>query len=393
MSRARVIVLGMMGRTPFAGVGWQVLHYLEAFRRAGCDVFYVEDTGSWPYDPQQNIVTDDPTYTVGYIGRLLDWLGLGDRWAYVGPDGSVFGLSRAELERAVESADALVNLTGATLLRDEHLTVPVRMYVETDPVAPQIEVALERPFTIELLEAHTHHFSFGENLGQPDCGIPVGRFDYRPTRQPIVLDWWSPQSRATSANGRFTTVSSWLQRGKDVDWQGETYLWSKHHEFLKVADLPERSARPLELALSHGEAEPGEYQEVVRMLKRRGWRIVDAIELSVNAFSYRDYIVGSRGEFTVAKDQYVRLRSGWFSDRSASYLAAGRPVVTQETGFSKFLPTGEGLFAFETADEALAAMDEIDSDYERHSRAARDLAADCFDARKLAAAMLEEAGV
>src|SRR5262249_7108692 len=142
-------------------------------------------------------------------------------------------------------ATVLVNLTGATVLREEHLRVPVRIYLESDPVLPQIEIAQSRKFTIDLLAAHTHHFTFGENLGAPDCLVPVGRFNYLPTRQPVILDWWQPGAdrphRLPAAGPhRFTTVGSWQQSGKDVEWNGETYAWSKHHEFLKIIDLPRR---------------------------------------------------------------------------------------------------------------------------------------------------------
>jgi hypothetical protein len=384
--RASLVVLGIAGRTPFAGVAWQVLHYLEGFRRAGCDVVYVEDTQSWPYDPERNEVTDDPSYTVAYLRRAMESAGFGDRWAYVAPDGSVFGLTRKELDAVLACADGLANVTGATLLREAYLEIPIRIYVESDPVLAQIEVADGNGFTIDLLSAHTHHFSFGENLGTPACPLPVERFHYRPTRQPVVLDWWAAREPA-AAGGRFTTVSSWRQTGKDAVWNGETYLWSKHVEFLKFVDLPMRSRHRLELALACDD------ESALALLRRNGWHVVDALDVSTSVFAYRDYVRGSRGEFTVAKDQYVRTRSGWFSDRSASYLAAGKPVVTQDTGFGTVLPTGEGLFAFTTADEAIQAFDEIEADYARHARAAREIAGEYFDARRVTAAMLAETGL
>ena len=159
---AHLVVLGMMGRAPFAGVAWQVLHYLEGVRRLGHDVYYVEDTGSWPYDPEQNTVTDDAGYAIRYIGGLMEWAGLRDRWAYVAPDGVAHGPLATRLDEVLAHADVLLNLTGATVLREEHLRVPTRIYLETDPVKPQIEVARGEEFTIDLLSAHTHHFSFGE---------------------------------------------------------------------------------------------------------------------------------------------------------------------------------------------------------------------------------------
>jgi glycosyltransferase involved in cell wall biosynthesis len=386
MNHTRVVVLGMMGRTPFAGVAWQVLHYLEAFRRLGCDVSYVEDTGDWPYDAERNTITDDVGYTVDHLAGLLEWVGLTGSWAYVAPGGEVHGLLRSQLNRLLAQADILVNLTGATVLREEHLAVPVRIYLETDPVLPQIEVALEQTFTIELLAGHTHHFSFGENLGAPDCGVPLERFAYLPTRQPVVLDWW----RSDTSNGsspRFTTVANWRQSGKDVDWQGTSYSWSKHVEFLKVVDLPRITAKRLELALACDD------QLALETLAGHGWRVVDGLSLSRQIDPYREYIRHSHAEFTVAKDQNVRLRSGWFSDRSACYLAAGKPVVTQDTGFGNILPVGEGLFAFSTLDDAAAALEEVERDYVRHSRAARELAAEYFDASRVVGKLLVDAGV
>jgi hypothetical protein len=395
-----LVVLGMMGRMPVAGVTWQVLHYLEGFRRLGVTTYYVEDTGEWPYDPDRNTISDDPSYAVRSIGTLLERYGFGARWAYRAADDRVFGLSAGELRRLLERADVLVNLTGATVLREEHLRVPIRVYLETDPVLPQIEVAKGNPFHVEMLSAHTHHFTYGENIGQPDCGVPVSRVPYRATRPPVVLDWWT--SEAARPGPCFTTVASWRQAGKDVEWRGETYAWSKHHEFLKIIDLPRRTAQPLELALavrgqpaagSEWVARDAEDAEAMRRLRQHGWRVVNAMPLSREIAPYRDYVLGSRGELTVAKDQNVRLRSGWFSDRSACYLAAGRPVVTQDTAFGKFVPTGEGLFAFHGLEDIVAALETVNGDYARHARAARTLAEGYFKAEPLLADLLASCGV
>jgi hypothetical protein len=402
MDGLRLVIFGMVGRMPLAGVTWQALHYIEGFRRLGFDVYYIEDTGDWPYDPERNTVTGDATYTVDFIGRLMESHGLSDRWAYcaAAQGGRVFGLSESRVARLFERADVLVNLTGSTVLRAEHLRVPVRIYLETDPVLPQIEVAKGNRFSIDLLSAHTHHFTYGENLGAPDCGVPVERFTYHPTRQPVVLDWWEAPPGLPA--GPFTTIASWRQSGKDLEWNGETYTWSKHHEFLKLIDLPRRTVQPLELALAlktggkngTGCGRPDdEDSEAVRLLCSRGWRVRDGLPLSRDLSSYRDYIQSSRGEFTVAKDQNVRLRSGWFSDRSACYLAAGRPVVTQDTAFGKFLPTGEGLFAFQTMDDVVEAFEAINSDYEQHCRAAREIAREFFSADKVLRSLLVTAGL
>jgi hypothetical protein len=381
-----LVVLGILGSMPFAGVAWQVLHFMEGFRRLGHDVYYLEDTQAWPYDGDANTITDDCRFTLAYISRLMAWCGFADRWAYRSPvERNCFGLSESDVSAILRSADALINLTGATVLTDGYLRVPVRVYLETDPVLPQVEAATGRTRTLELLGAHTHHFTFGENLGAPDCLVPQSPFAYQPTRQPVVLDWWfAPGSTlGSAARGAFTTVANWQQTGKDLEWRGETYTWSKHHEFLKLLDLPRHTSQPLELALACSDL------EVLELLTAHGWQLVDAMPLSRHILPYRTYIWGSRGEFTVAKDQNVRLRSGWFSDRSACYLAAGLPVVTQDTAFGNVLPTGRGLFAFRSMADILDAFDRINSNYAVHSSAAREVAVEYFGAERVLAQLLD----
>ena len=382
------MVLGILGRTPFAGVAWQMLHYLEGLRRLGFDVFYVEDTGEWPYDAARNTITDDAGYTTRYIARMMASIEMADRWAYRSAvDDSVLGPQADRIPQLFGSADALINLTGSTVLRSEHLQVPVRIYLETDPVLPQIEIAQQNQHTIDLLAAHTHHLTFGENLGAPDCQVPVGRFAYRATRQPIVLDWWNGPPAESPPAAPFTTISNWKQSGKDVEWQGEVYFWSKHHEFLRFLDVPSRSAEAFELALACNDA------NALSLLTRHGWQVRNALELSREIGPYRDYVRGSRGEFTVAKDQNIRLRSGWFSDRSACYLAAGRPVITQETGFTNILPTGKGLYGFTTLDDILGALDSIAVNYAGHCEAAADIAVEYFAAEIVLGRLCDQVGL
>ena len=204
----------------------------------------------------------------------------------------------------------------------------------------------------------------------------------------MVLDWWAPSDSDGAAPRRpYTTIGSWRQTGKDVEWQGETYTWSKHHEFLKFLDLPERTGEDFELALAIDD------DEDEQLLRSHGWSLLDGLALSRETGSYRDYLRGSRGEFTVAKDQNVRLGTGWFSDRSACYLAAGRPVATQDTGFGDVLPTGRGLLRFRTLDEAVAAIAEIEADYTAHAAAAAEIAAEHFAAEAVLARLLAAAGI
>ena len=248
----RIVVLGMMGRMPLAGVVWQVLHYLEGFRRLGFDVYYVEDTGAWPYNPEENTVASDSSYSIGLLRQVMANYGFSDRWAYrdVMRGGSYLGLSEQQIQRLFEQTDILINLTASTVLRAEHLRVPVRVYLETDPVLPQIEVAKGNSSYLEHL-ARTRITSPMARISARRTAAYQSSFRYLPTRQPVILDWWIDSSGATTApRACFTTIANWSQSGKDFDWNGERYTWSKHHEFLKFLELPKRVAEPLELALA-----------------------------------------------------------------------------------------------------------------------------------------------
>ncbi|HWF52700.1 MAG TPA: hypothetical protein VG294_18800 [Solirubrobacteraceae bacterium] len=388
----RIVVLGAMTEMPVAGVVWQVLHYLEGLRRLGHDVCYIEDTGSWPYDPELETVTDDPAPAATWLGRTMEGAGFAQRWAFVSAarEHETWGMTHEHMLDVLSRTDALINLSGHTILKDAHLEVPVRIYLETDPVTPQLEISMGRKHTIELLAAHTHHFSFGERLGLPGCTVPVERFTFRPTRQPVVLDWWPPPPgfpQPPAGGVRFTTVANWEQTYKDLVYAGETYTWTKSAEFLKLLDVPRRAGVAVELALALDDA------PTAALLERSGFSVVRAGPLSRDPDAYRAFITASGAEFTAAKDQNVRLRSGWFSDRTATYLATGRPTVVQDTGFDVSLPTGEGLLPFRTADGAVECLQRVVSDYERHSRAAHEIAVEHFRAETVLERLLCEAGI
>jgi hypothetical protein len=237
---------------------------------------------------------------------------------------------------------------------------------------------------IDMLAAHDTHFSFGENLGASDCQVPIERFHWHPTRQPVVMDIW--QTGPPPADAPYTTITTWHNKGKNIEWRGDTWYWTKDREFEKILDLPRRRPVPLELATTVDVAEQDQ-------LRAHGWRQSGSVEISRDADLYRQYIQKSRGEFTVARDQYVRPNTGWFSDRTVCYLAAGRPVITQETGFSKFIPSGRGLFGFQAMEEILAALDAIESDYPAHSRAASEIAREYFSADRVVGSLMERAGL
>jgi len=386
-SRRRIAVVGTFGGVPYAGMAWMHCQFLIGLARLGHDVSYLETTSAWPYHPHKMTTTSDPGYTLAYLQQVLDGFGLGQRWAHRAAyaDGTWHGPLASKAEELLASADAVLNITGSTTPED--IRIPCRLvYMGTDPVLPELRVANGDGALLERLRAHQAHFTYGENIGAPGCPIPPLPFPTHPTRQPVVLDLWdsgAPPRRA------FTTVTNWEVRGYDCTYRGETYTWSKHHEYLKIIDLPRRTSAKLELAMGLS----GVTAEVQALLRENGWTVVDAYEMSLDPWRYRDYIRGSGAEFSVAKDIVVRLRSGWFSERSACYLAAGRPVVTLDTAFSRMLPTGEGLFAFWTGDDILDAIDAIDADYERHSRAARAIAQEYFRAETVLAKVLDQLGL
>jgi GT2 family glycosyltransferase len=388
MGRPQIVVLGMMTKIPVAGVVWQTLHYLIGFERMGYETYYVEAHARTPSMLMERPDDDGSARAAALISRVLEPFGFGKRWAYhaLHADGRCYGLGDAELSALYRSASLIINLHGGTEPRAEHTATDRLVYLETDPVEVQVQLASGRRETIDYLRPHCAYFTFGENYGRPGCLLPINdQFAFQPTRQPVVLDFWRQAPQAS--RDRFTTIGNWKQLWRDVRLDGETYGWSKHLEFFKFLDLPARTGAQFELALAG--CDGAERQR----LEEHGWAVREALPLSTDTDVYRDYIRQSRGEFTVAKDQNVRLHTGWFSDRSATYLAAGRPVITQDTGFGDVLPAGEGLFAFSTLDDAVAALEAIAADYPRQSRAAAEIAREYFDAERVLGSLLERVGM
>ena len=387
MKNVRIVILGMMGRCPFGGQTWLFLNWLLGFHRLGHDVWYVEDDTVWPYNPEQNTVTDDCSYAVGHIDGCMKRIGLPGKWVFrlADHDGACWGLSEKNLLKLYRSCDLLLNVTGATDLRDEHMTAPFRVYVECDPVTAELQLANGDEHTRIAFGNHDAFITYGENYGSPDCEVPLNGIQYAKTRQPVDVEFW-PMTYDPSARF-FTTIGNYRQSGNDVVYNGNTYYWSKHHEWQKFVDLPRHTTQPLELAMMPDDLAEREY------LRSHGWQLTSPFKMSLDVFGdYREYFRRSRAEFTVAKDQNVRLRSGWFSERAACYLACGKPVVVQDTGFSNVLPTGAGLFAFSNMDEALTGIEAINSDYGRHCKAAREIANEYFRAETVAARFLNDLG-
>lgn len=375
VTRGTIVVWGLMAAYPFPGMTWHRMQYLAGIRRLGFDVWYVEDSDRQVLTPGTFDKAEDFTPNINYLDRYMKAIGLGDRWIFRPPGDMTRcygGRDIRGLWRLYDEAVAVINHSGAQELRPRHKVIKNLVYLETDPTELQVGIAKGEAITVRFAAAHHHHLTFGENLGQPDCLVPIEQFTWLPTRPAVCVDWWET-TLAPGPDAALTTVGTFRNKGKDTTWNGQRWRWSKHEEFLKFIDVAAGSALPLEMAI-------GEITDKMReKFVKNGWRTRTAFGLE-SPEAYRDYIWDSLGEFTVAKGQYVAPNTGWFSDRSATFLAAGRPVITQETGFSKFIPTGEGLFGFSTRDEALGAIDAVASDYQRHSSAAHDIAQEYFAA-------------
>jgi hypothetical protein len=363
----------MIATYPLGGVVWDYGQYLLGLERLGFEVFYLEDTGGPTYDPQRKEYGADFSYGVAFLQRALTELspGLGRRWHFRSADGRSAGVDGAELRRAVAGADLFLNVSGGCLLRDEYVVSPRKVLIDTDPGwnhfvnYPRHEAGHLWSGT-HGFRRHDHFFTYAERLGKPDCPLPDFGLRWRPTRPPVVLTRWHPEAPGE----RWTTVMTWNNFRKPIEWGGVSY-GTKEREFGLVEELPRRVTADLEVAVG-GEPPTERWRGL-------GWSVVDSHGVSRTGADYRSYIQRSRGEFSVTKNVYVATRCGWFSCRSVCYLAAGRPAVVQDTGFSELIPTGCGLFAFSDAQSAAAAIGAVESDYATHREAARAVAERHFD--------------
>jgi len=360
---ARIVVCGYMVRYPVVGLAFAYLHYVLGLQRLGHEVQYVEESG-WPnscYDPLAGTHSDDPTTGLRLARNLARHYGSNVSICYVNREtGDIHGTNWADLRAALRSADLLLNLGGVCWLPEFRLCAR-RALVDMDPLFTQVG-----HFAGDSLPEHDTYFTYGTNVGQPGCSVPTGNLEWIATVPPVVCDIWRNAASEDLEADRFTTVAHWTAYGS-VTYEGERF-GQKDEEFLRIVDLPRRVSRPLEIAVSGiGEADR-------ERLLGGGWSLREAAEISGMPDDYRAYLADSLGEVSAAKNAYVKTRSGWFSDRSVCYLAAGRPVVLQETGFRDWAPIGVGLLTFETADDAAECIEAVVSDYQKHRRAAAELA-------------------
>jgi hypothetical protein len=379
--KPRVLVLGYLVRGPMGGMAWHHLQYLMGLRRMGYDAWFLEDSGDTEYccyDPSRNVTDADPDYGLKFAADCFTRIGEPDRWAYHDAHTSTWhGPASGRIRKILSGADMLINLSCSHPVRSWFGEIPVRVLVDTDPLFTQVR-NLTDPARRALAEQHNRFFTFATNIGAADCRIPDDGFAWRPTRQPVVLDAWP--SGPPPSDGAFTTVMQWDSYAA-VNYGGWSY-GMKSQVFADYMDLPVSCAARFEPAIG-GPDTPRD------TLRAHGWKPRNPNQVAATIRSYQDFIRQSLGEFTVAKHGYVTSRCGWFSERSAAYLASGRPVVTQDTGFSSWLPSGEGLIAYDSPLEAADACREILRRPAHHARAARAIAEEHFDASKVLDALLE----
>ena len=379
-NRLRIIVLGYIIRGPLGGLVWHHLQYILGLARLGHDVYFVEDSDDYPgcYDPSRDVMDTDPSYGLRFITRTFESVDLADRWAYHDAHTAQwFGPQAERILNICATADLLLNLSGVNPLRPWLGEIPDRAFLDTDPVFTQIR-HLTDPSARKLALQHTAFLSFGENIGLSNCTIPDDGLPWQATRQPVVLDAW-PVTPGPE-HGKFTTVMQW-ESYPAIEYEGRRY-GMKADSFGPYIDLPEKVKSGFEIAVGSPTAPRA-------LLRNKGWTVLNPLEPTRDPWTYQRYIQRSKAEFSVAKHGYVVSYSGWFSERSAAYLASGRPVVVQDAGFSEWIETGSGVLSFNTPEEALAGIEDINRRYEFHCRAARAVAEEYFDARKVLRRLVE----
>jgi hypothetical protein len=418
------------------GVAWDYMNFVLGLQKLGHEVYYVEDSGEWPYlesgPADEDWIAHDVSGHVGYLAETFEAFGLGDRWAYRFPiRDEWYGMPDLRRRDVIRSADLLLNVSGTLDYPDKYRSVARLAYIDTDPVFTQVAAARggelltqrgalntvvcgpdETPDEAILvgwtreeklrrrIDLHDVHFTVGETLNgtMPDTG-----HTWLPTKHPIALSAWRSEQ---PHNGVYTTVANWTSY-KPIEYEGRSFA-QKDVELIRFIDLPKLVAPvSLEIAMAkvHHAAWQSEHQYVLTssghggvdlasetphgLLHRYGWRIVSAAERCGDFTAYRNYLLSSKGEVSVAKHGYVCARAGWFSGRSACYLAAGRPVVVQDTGFGAVLPVGEGIVSFSTIQDAEHAIRRVEGAYHHHARAALAVAEEYFDSDKVLTRILK----
>jgi hypothetical protein len=384
---------GYIGLYPTGGATWDYIQYPLGLKMLGHDVYYIEDTMQYPVFQHDGSKWDDASGCVNYLKRMMENFELKDKWAYRDvASGKSYGMTEVKILEVCKTADVFINISCSTYLRNEYLQIPKRILLDSDPMFTQIQYALEVSGmadknwkTKNMIENHNFLFTFGENIGSEDCKIPLFNFKWHTTRQPVCLNLW--ENQFCGDKNSFTSIMNWSGR-KKLNYDNDDW-GQKDVEFDKFKEVPFRFPelnfeivinKPLNKESNFNAAE----------LQTLGWNILEPGVTVGNMADYKNFIFNSAAEFSVAKETYVKSNSGWFSCRSACYLAAGKPVITEETGWSKYINSGKGLFSFTDLATATDAIKKVKNDMSYHSKIAKEIAAEYFDSNKVLSQMLEQ---
>jgi hypothetical protein len=391
-SKLRIIVSGLVGLYPLGGVAWDYFQYVTGLAKMGHDVYYHEDSWSWPFQPVENRHTSDGSYSARFISEFFEkyFPQHTNSWHYLHLHEQSFGMNGSKFDEIARTADLFLNVSGDCFLPDKLSQRCMKVFIDTDPGYNQIMLSEQLSWSdnverwCAMVKNHDRHFTNAENINAPDCRVPMAGINWKETGRPVDLDYWRPiPMQEKIKTGAWSTVMTWNAFKGKLVYEGIEYK-SKGTEFEKIIELPRHLNVPLMVAVG-GKHAP------LEKLTSSGWIVVDGPRATLTPCQYQDLIDRSRGEFSIAKHVYVHMRTGWFSYRTACYLAAGTPVVVQDTGFCAHYPVGTGLLAFSTIDEAIDAIRTVEADYEKHAAAAADIGRECFAAQKVLAKLIDDA--
>ncbi|MDQ4138908.1 MAG: hypothetical protein M3142_00135 [Bacteroidota bacterium] len=387
----RILVGGYIGLYSIGGATWDYIQYPLGLHLLGHEVYYIEDTMQYPvYQPKKD-KWDDCSDCVAHLKNAMEQVGLKDRWAYRDVvTGQVFGMGEQKLKDICATADVFINVSASTFMREEYNAIPIKMLVDTDPMFTQYQYyqlqqkgGKEAKEAEEYMKSYNLLFTFGLNINSPDSRIPTFGFQWHPTKKPTVLNQWASVSNTRPKWG-FTSILNWIER---PPFEYDNEMWGqKNVIFERFLSLPVNSGQAFDLIINTPDTE--EANRSMQRIVNRNWHVLDPYQWIPDKDSYREFIQSSFGEFSITKETYIKSNSGWFSGRSACYLAAGKPVITQDTQWSKYIPSGQGLFACNNLEAAANAVKEIMADYAKHSRYAQKIAAEYFDSSKVLSEML-----
>jgi hypothetical protein len=379
---ARILVNNVMVRFPMGGMNLWAITWLIGLQRLGHDVYLLEDIRgeNTCYDNQRGIWTTNCTYGITVTKSLLERYSLGDNWSFIDFDGKYHGLSRAQVDELFRTADVFLDLEWGPFY-DRAADIPIRIFIDNEPGLGQIKLVKAQEAGIKLRD-YDHFYTIGLNIGTDACSVPTMGIDWHHIMTPVLLD--HDPIDTGNINGRFSTVMKWNSKKKPKEFRGKTY-GKKGIEFERFMELPRHIKEEIEVAVS-GPAP-------IDRITRHGWIVRDANEVARSVDTFRAYIAGSKGEFSIAKNSFIETQCGWWGDRAGVYLSYGKPVVLQDAGFSKHMPCGQGLFAVQNVEEAAEAIAEINADYRRHSHAAREIAEEYLSVEKVLGKLLKEVGL